>query len=117
MDDHPWDPWALNIGRESCNTLAWPPLLGIQVVFQSPGVKIATILEDPIVEASQLHVYATRTKQINIKGRGFFSVYDPQFSPKVKLGRAGLCMPCIGFFSSVVCFLPFEVRVMVMVMA
>lgn len=51
----------------------------------SPGVKIATILEDPKVEERELLVYASHTREIRIKGSGFVSDYDPSYTPLVSL--------------------------------
>lgn len=55
----------------------------LQVTFGSPGLKLATILDDPFVEASQLHVYSTHTRHITIQGHGFLSSFDPAFKPQV----------------------------------
>ena len=55
----------------------------LQVAFGSPGLKLATILDDPFVEASQLHVYSTHTRHITIQGHGFLSSFDPAFKPQV----------------------------------
>lgn len=46
---------------------------------------MTTVLEDPIVEASQLLVYASHTKRITIKGQGLLSAFDPFETPKVKV--------------------------------
>ena len=55
----------------------------IQVEKKPPGLKLATINEDPLVEASQLMVYASHTKHITIQGRGFMSSHDPFCKPEV----------------------------------
>lgn len=56
-----------------------------QVTFKSPGVKVATIIADPLVAESQAAAYTTYTKRIIITGSGFVSAYDPKIKPKVKL--------------------------------
>ncbi|CAM9180767.1 unnamed protein product [Scytosiphon promiscuus] len=51
-----------------------------QVDYSSPGLKLATVLDDPFVAESQLHVYASHTRHITIQGRGFLSASDPHFA-------------------------------------
>lgn len=53
------------------------------MTFASPGLKVATIMDDPFVKASQIQVYASYTKDIAVKGQGFTSAFDPNFKPKV----------------------------------
>lgn len=55
-----------------------------QVDYSSPGLKVATVLDDPMVLASELHVYASHTKHITIQGRGFVSAYNTHYLPKVR---------------------------------
>eukprot|EP00903_Cladosiphon_okamuranus_P015736 g14524.t1 len=56
-----------------------------EVDYSSPGLKLATILDDPFVMASQLQVYASHTKSITIQGSGFLSAFNHHDKPKVVL--------------------------------
>lgn len=45
------------------------------------GVKIATILEDPVVDAAELQIYRTHTKHFAVRGSGFLSSLDTNKPP------------------------------------
>ena len=47
------------------------------------GVKVATILEDPVVKEADMHIYTTHTKHFPVRGSGFVSVQDPGKAPVV----------------------------------
>lgn len=47
------------------------------------GVKIATILEDPVVNPGEMHIYTTHTKHFPVRGTGFLSVLDPSRPPSI----------------------------------
>ncbi|CAB1117706.1 unnamed protein product [Ectocarpus sp. CCAP 1310/34] len=53
-----------------------------EVDYTSPGLKVATILDDPSVSESHLHVYASHTKHITIQGIGFLSTFNFHVKPK-----------------------------------
>eukprot|EP00752_Nemacystus_decipiens_P008401 g7511.t1 len=59
------------------------------VDYSSPGLKLATILDDPFVLASHLQVYASHTKQVTIQGQGFFSSFNHHDKPQVVLSPTG----------------------------
>lgn len=48
-------------------------------------MKVATILEDPVVKQADLHIYATHTKRFPVRGSGFMSVQDPARPPTIIL--------------------------------
>lgn len=54
-----------------------------QVDYSSPGLKLATVLDEPFVAESQLHVYASHTRHITIQGRGFLSAFNTHTKPQV----------------------------------
>ncbi|CAN0066429.1 unnamed protein product [Pylaiella littoralis] len=56
-------------------------------IVESPssGLVVATVLDDPFISASQLHVYASHTKHITIQGSGFISAFDIHKKPKLEL--------------------------------
>lgn len=57
----------------------------VQVDYSSPGLKLATILDDPFVLASQLQVYSSHTKQITIQGSGFLSSFNHHDKPQARI--------------------------------
>ncbi|CAN0454696.1 unnamed protein product, partial [Ectocarpus sp. 12 AP-2014] len=55
------------------------------VDYTSPGLKVATILDDPSVSESHLHAYASHTKHITIHGIGFLSTFNFHVKPQLVL--------------------------------
>ncbi|CAN0080830.1 unnamed protein product, partial [Ectocarpus sp. 6 AP-2014] len=53
-----------------------------EVDYTSPGLKVATILDDPSVSESHLHAYASHTKHITIHGIGFLSTFNFHVKPQ-----------------------------------
>ena len=49
------------------------------------GVKVATILEDPVVKEAEMLIYASHTKSFPVRGSGFVSVEDPGQAPSILL--------------------------------
>ncbi|CAM9570987.1 unnamed protein product, partial [Hapterophycus canaliculatus] len=47
------------------------------------GVKIASILEDPVINPGEMHIYTTHTKHFSVRGSGFLSVLDPGRAPSI----------------------------------
>eukprot|EP00752_Nemacystus_decipiens_P008845 g7893.t1 len=45
------------------------------------GVKVATILEDPVVKSAEMHIYATHTKHFPVRGSGFLAELDGASKP------------------------------------
>lgn len=45
------------------------------------GRKVATILEDPVVNANEMHIYATHTKHFPVRGSGFLAELDGASKP------------------------------------
>ena len=45
------------------------------------GVKVATILEDPVVKPGEMHIYATHTKHFPVRGSGFLAELDGASKP------------------------------------
>ncbi|CAM9632037.1 unnamed protein product [Ectocarpus sp. 4 AP-2014] len=56
-----------------------------EVEYVSPGLKVATILHDPLVFESHWHAYASHTKNINIHGIGFLSTFTSRVKPQLVL--------------------------------
>lgn len=52
--------------------------------YSTPGLKLTTILDDPLVTASHLQVYASHTKQITIQGSGFLSSFNHHDKPEAR---------------------------------
>ena len=45
------------------------------------GVKVATILEDPVVKPGEMHIYTTHTKHFPVRGSGFLAELDGASKP------------------------------------
>ncbi|CAN0121482.1 unnamed protein product, partial [Ectocarpus fasciculatus] len=56
-----------------------------EVDYTSPGLKVATVLDDPSVSESHLHAYASHTKHITIQGMGFLSTFNFHVKPQASL--------------------------------
>ncbi|CAM9368981.1 unnamed protein product, partial [Ectocarpus sp. 12 AP-2014] len=56
-----------------------------EVEYVSPGLKVATILHDPLVLESHLYAHASHTKHITIHGIGFLSTFNFHVKPQLVL--------------------------------
>lgn len=44
-------------------------------------MKVATILEDPVVKPGEMHIYTTHTKHFSVHGSGFLAELDSASKP------------------------------------
>jgi hypothetical protein len=51
------------------------------------GIKVASVLEDPVVTEEENHIYASRSKKFTIHGSGFVSMLNSELAPKLEIAR------------------------------